>query len=129
MYCGVLHSVSSSFHTGHSVAGHAVVGECQAIGSSKETLSGWVTDTVADQWLSPPAVGTLPCGWATAHNIMTALMRATAVPKTTNRSVFDVERFTVEILSWPVMSQLQKSSMTLMCLWPEHCVSYTQWPV
>lgn len=74
MYCGVLHSVSSYFHIGHSVAGHAIVGDCQAIQSSEETQSGWVTDTVADQWLSLPAARSLPCGWATAHNVMTVLM-------------------------------------------------------
>ena len=50
------------------MTGHTVVGDCQAIGSSGETLSGFVNDNVANQWLSPPAAGTLPCGWATAQH-------------------------------------------------------------
>jgi len=66
------------------MAGHTVVGDCQAIGSSGETLSGCVTDTVANQWLSPPAAGALPCGWATAQHYESVNAQ--------KRSVFDVER-------------------------------------
>jgi hypothetical protein len=30
---------------------------------SDKTLTGWRTATVAEQWLSPKARGTLPCSW------------------------------------------------------------------
>jgi hypothetical protein len=101
--------VSFCSHTGHSMTRHAAVSDCQATGTSEETLSGWVTDTVANQWLSPPADETLPCGWATAHNIMKALMQATTVSNAQKRSGFDVDRFLVEIVAWLVTSQLQTS--------------------
>ena len=42
---------------------------------TNETLSGWVAATVVEQWHSPPAAGTLPCGSTKG------VAQATAVPK------------------------------------------------
>jgi len=77
---------------------------------------------VANQWLSPPAAGGLPCGWATAHKIMKALKQTTTMSNAQKRSVFDVERFLLEIVAWPVTLH---PAMTLVCLCLEHYNSYT----
>jgi hypothetical protein len=42
---------------------------------TNETLSGWAAATVVEQWHSPPAAGTLPCGSTKG------VAQATAVPK------------------------------------------------
>jgi len=40
MCCGLLYLLSFCSHTEHSMTRHAAVNDCQAIGSSGETLSG-----------------------------------------------------------------------------------------
>lgn len=62
------------------------------------TLSGWTTATVAEEFLSPPAAGTLPCGWATGvtHSFTRAFTRATAVPTVKLR----LSRLRWEVQAW-----------------------------
>ena len=75
------------------------------------TLSGWTTATVAEEFLSPPAAGTLPCGWATGvtHSFTRAFTRATAVSIMNTSSVFDAERYTTALQARPVTSELRVS--------------------
>ena len=60
------------FHTRHSVAGHCEAAVSNGIFQTRHSVAG--RQTVAEQWLSPPAAGTLHWGWATG--ITQSLRRA-----------------------------------------------------
>jgi len=69
----------STFHKGHSVAGHATDGDRQAIGTFQTRHGKWMdATTVAGQWFCPSAAGTLLCGWAAGvtHNVCASQMSA-----------------------------------------------------
>ena len=55
--------------------------------------------------MSPPAAGTLPCGWNTGEprSLRRVFKRAEAISNTDKSTVFDVERSIVEIQARPVV--------------------------